>query len=59
MQFIYCSGNCCTPLITLDVVDIDGYIAQCNFDFADGRQVKSVDQFEDVIFSPANQVNCE
>lgn len=54
---MYFSGNCCTPFITLDAVDIDGYIAQCIFDFADGIQVKAVNPVEDVHASPIKQVN--
>ncbi|VDI25535.1 Hypothetical predicted protein [Mytilus galloprovincialis] len=50
------SGNCCTPFITLDAVDIDGYIAQCIFDFADGIQVKAVNPVEDVHASPIKQI---
>lgn len=35
-------GTCCSPSVHINIIDTDGFIAQCELQFSDGRTVKSV-----------------
>ncbi|CAC5419675.1 unnamed protein product [Mytilus coruscus] len=37
------SGDCCTPSLSINVIDIDGFISQCDLSFGDGQSVQSVE----------------
>ncbi|CAC5419674.1 unnamed protein product [Mytilus coruscus] len=37
------SGDCCTPSLYINVIDLDGFISQCDLSFGDGQSVKSVE----------------
>ncbi|XP_071140490.1 uncharacterized protein [Mytilus edulis] len=37
------SGDCCTPSLYIYVIDIDGFISQCDLSFGDGQSVQSVE----------------
>ncbi|CAG2197407.1 unnamed protein product [Mytilus edulis] len=37
------SGDCCTPSLYIYVIDVDGFISQCDLSFGDGQSVQSVE----------------
>ncbi|XP_063437370.1 uncharacterized protein LOC134718650 [Mytilus trossulus] len=37
------SGDCCTPSLSINVIDVDGFISQCDLSFGDGQSVQSVE----------------
>ncbi|XP_071140493.1 uncharacterized protein [Mytilus edulis] len=37
------SGDCCTPSLSINVIDVDGFISQCGLSFGDGQSVQSVE----------------
>ncbi|CAC5362582.1 unnamed protein product [Mytilus coruscus] len=37
------SGDCCTPSVFINVIDVDGFISQCELSFGDGQSVQSVE----------------
>ncbi|CAC5388512.1 unnamed protein product [Mytilus coruscus] len=41
------SGDCCTPSLYINVIDVDGYISQCDLSFGDGQSVQSVEVVSD------------
>ncbi|CAG2205538.1 unnamed protein product [Mytilus edulis] len=51
------SGVCCTPYVTIDVTDVDGFMSRCILDLSDGLQVESADPVEDVISIPSAPTN--
>ena len=51
--FLFCySGDCCTPSVTVSVVDIGGHIAQCHLELSDGNPVESVESAAEVVTTP-------
>jgi hypothetical protein len=51
--FLFCySGDCCTPTVTVSVVDIGGHIAQCHLELSDGNPVESVESAAEVVTTP-------
>ena len=36
-------GTCCSPSVHINIIDTDGFIAQCELQFSNGRTVKSVE----------------
>ena len=51
--FLFCySGDCCTPSVTVSVVDIGGHIAQCHLEFSDGNPVEPVEPAAGVVTTP-------
>jgi hypothetical protein len=46
------SGDCCTPTVTVSVVDIGGHIAQCHLELSDGNPVESVAPAAEVVTTP-------
>ncbi|XP_071140581.1 uncharacterized protein [Mytilus edulis] len=51
------SGVCCTPYITIDATDVDGFMSRCILDLSNGLEVESVDPVEDVILIPSTPTN--
>ncbi|XP_052084587.1 hemicentin-1-like [Mytilus californianus] len=37
------SGDCCTPSVYINVIDVDGFISQCDLSFGNGQSVQSVE----------------
>ncbi|XP_052084581.1 uncharacterized protein LOC127721817 [Mytilus californianus] len=37
------SGDCCTPSLYINVIDVDSFISQCDLSFGDGQSVQSVE----------------
>ncbi|CAG2200870.1 unnamed protein product [Mytilus edulis] len=37
------SGDCCTPSLHVNVIDVDGFISQCDLSFGGGQSVQSVE----------------
>jgi len=37
------SGDCCNPVLHLNVIDVDGFISQCELSFSNGESVQSVE----------------
>ncbi|CAC5399589.1 unnamed protein product [Mytilus coruscus] len=51
------SGVCCTPFVTIDATDVDGFLSQCILDLSGGLEVESVDPVEDGISIPSTPTN--
>jgi hypothetical protein len=37
------SGDCCNPALRINVIDVDGFISQCELSFSNGESVHSVE----------------
>ncbi|VDI13996.1 Hypothetical predicted protein [Mytilus galloprovincialis] len=51
------SGVCCTPYVTIDATDVDGFMSHCILDLSDGLEVEPVDPVEDVVTIPSPPTN--
>ncbi|XP_076081651.1 uncharacterized protein LOC143052491 [Mytilus galloprovincialis] len=50
------SGNCCTPSLYINVIDVDGFISQCDLSFGDGQSVQSAEDVTEPSGSPGTDV---
>ena len=39
----YFSGDCCSPALRINIIDVDGFISQCELSFSNGESVQSVE----------------
>jgi hypothetical protein len=39
----YFSGDCCNPALRINVIDVDGFISQCELSFSNGESVQSAE----------------
>lgn len=46
------SGDCCISMLTINALDKDGYIAQCNLDLSGGKPIEPAEQVQE----PATEV---
>ena len=45
------SGDCCNPALRINVIDVDGFISQCELSFSNGESVQSVE----IVSTPINK----
>ncbi|VDI07263.1 Hypothetical predicted protein [Mytilus galloprovincialis] len=50
------SGDCCTPSLHVNVIDVDGFISQCGLSFGDGQSVQSVEVVSEPSGSSGNDI---
>ncbi|CAC5376479.1 unnamed protein product [Mytilus coruscus] len=50
------SGDCCTPSLYINVIDVDGFISQCDLSFGDGQLVQSAEDVSEPSGSPGTDV---
>ncbi|XP_063436239.1 uncharacterized protein LOC134717671 [Mytilus trossulus] len=53
------SGVCCTPYVTIDATDVDGFMSHCILDLSDGLEVEPVDPVDDVVTIPSTPVSSQ
>ncbi|XP_063437380.1 uncharacterized protein LOC134718656 isoform X2 [Mytilus trossulus] len=50
------SGDCCTPSLYINVIDVDGFISQCDLSFGDGQSVQPAEDVSQPSGSPEKDV---
>jgi len=53
----YFSGDCCSPALRINIIDVDGFISQCELSFSNGESVQSVESVEVVSVSTNKSVS--